>query len=172
MSVTDLSYARKRPGDRPRTLAIETRGWGCGWAVFEGDRPVDCGRASARDHVEGKPVPQSHRVAGLFRNLLQIAGEREVGFVVSEVKVRPGPVWMLPPLLAVAIECRFAELRDWQTQLGLDAKSLRSWATVILGKPPEDELMTFALGMAAVASKLFRSEASPVLATPGSSLEE
>jgi len=170
--TVDLSYAKKGgpSGERNTTLALDTRGWSVAWAVVIGDRPGDCGMVAARDHVQGKPVPPSHKIAGLYRTVLELGLRHEVDLVVTEMKSKPGPIWMLPSLAAVALNSRYGELRDWMGDLGLDAKSLRSWATVLLGKPPEDDLVASALGLAAVAARL-RSRGDPSLEAPASEPE-
>jgi hypothetical protein len=163
--TVDLSYAKKggtpgAPAGGPRgTLALDTRGWSCGWAIVVEDKPQDCGMVSARDHVHGKPVPPSHKMAGLFRSLLVLGVRAEVDLVVTELKTKQGPIWMLPSLVAVALNARYGELKDWLGDLQLTEKSLRSWATVLLGKPPEDDLVASALGLAAVAARLRKRDA-------------
>jgi hypothetical protein len=156
MPITDLSYAARRPqGGRGVVLAIETRGWTCGWSLVAGaDRPQDCGLFSARDHVDGKPVPASHRVAGAFGLLLGKAQEARVDLVVAEPRAKPGPLWTIAPILAVALHARYAELRDWMADLNIGSdRELRQWATLVLGRPPEDEVVSIALGMGAVAAR-------------------
>lgn len=169
--TVDLSYAKKPAGGEPASLALDTRGWAVGWAVVTGDRPGDCGMLAARDHYHGKPIPPSHKMAGLFRNLLMLGIKHQCDLVVAEVKGKPGPIWMLPSLVAVALNARYGELKDWHAELGLDAKSLRSWATVLLGKPPEDELVASALGLGAVASRL-RQRDPELMGRPGAGVEE
>jgi hypothetical protein len=155
MSAVDLSYAKKLPPEKgPVTLAIDTRGWAAGWALVEGETPVNAGFLSPHDHMDGRPVPPSHKVAGVFQNLIKIAVEAGIDMVVVEAKSKPGPIWTVGPLVAVATRARFAELRGWMEDLNLDSKSVRSWATVVLGKPPEDDLVATALGLGAVAAKL------------------
>ena len=166
MAIPDLSYAKKKDNEKPAILAIETRGWMVGWALAVENQPGDCGRLAARDHIDGKPVPASQRVAGVFRGLLNLALEHHVDLIVSEHKSKPGPLWAIPPILAAALQARYGELSDWMAELGMDSKQLRSWATVVLGKPPEDEILSAALGMAAAASRV-RHREPDLLRPPG-----
>ena len=172
--TVDLSYAKKAGPEGKAggvSLALDTRGWSVGWAVVAGDSPRDCGMIAARDHVGGKVVPQSHKISGLYRSLLALAVQNEVDLVVTENKTKPGPVWMLPALVAVALNARYGELRDWMPDLQLDAKSIVSWATVLLGKPPEDPLVAHALGLAAVAARM-RASDPQLMSPPGVEEEE
>lgn len=156
----DLSYAKQStPAAGPKgSLALDTRGWSCGWAVVIGDTPQDCGMITARDHAEGKPIPPSHKMAGLFRSLLMLGVKHDVDLVVTEIKVKQGPIWMLPSLVAVSLSARYGEIKDWLGELNLDEKSLKQWATVLLGKTPEDDLVSSALGLAAVAARIRKRE--------------
>lgn len=169
--TVDLSYAKKPAGGEPTSLALDTRGWACGWAVVVGDRPGDCGMLAARDHFQGKPIPPSHKMAGLYRSLLMLGIKHQCDLVVAEVKHKPGPIWMLPALVAVALNARYGELKDWHAELGLDEKSLKSWATVLLGKAPEDDLVASALGLGAVASRLRQRDPSS-MERPGTDSDE
>ncbi|MBI4858737.1 MAG: hypothetical protein HY815_00455 [Candidatus Riflebacteria bacterium] len=156
MPVTDLSYARKRSAEHLVILGVETRGWNCGWALVTDGNPTAAGSIGARDHVDGKVVPQSHRIASLFGNLLEVARERQPLFIVGEAKAKPGPVWMLPPLLAMACGVRYVEMKDCLSLLNIDARSLKAWATVQLGKTPEDDLVAQALALATALSGSLR----------------
>lgn len=171
--TVDLSYA-KQVGDpaRPKgSLALDTRGWSCGWAVVVGDAPVDCGMITARDHADGKPIPPSHKMAGLFRSLLMIGMKHDVDLVVTEVKAKQGPIWMLPALCAVSLAAQYGEIKDWLGDLNLDEKSLASWATVLLGKEPEDELVSTALGLAAVAARIRKRSPESINPPPAAGAE-
>jgi hypothetical protein len=154
MSVTDLSYARNRRDENPAILALDLRGWNCAWAINGEDRPLHWGRLVAKDHMDGKPVPPSTRIAGIFRGLLEASVDRGVCAVVTEVKANPGPLWSVPPILATAFNVRYAELRDWVDELEVDRKAIRLWATVTIGKTIEDDLVASAIGMAVAAAKM------------------
>lgn len=170
--TVDLSYAKQGGNAAAKgSLALDTRGWSCGWAVVVDDLPRDCGMIAARDHVGGKPIPPSHKMASLFRSLLMLGVKNEVDLVVTEIKPRQGPIWMLPSLVAVALNARYGELKDWLGELNLDEKSLKQWATVLLGKPPEDDLVSCALGLAAVASRV-RKRDDASLSSPAIGEEE
>lgn len=170
--TVDLSYAKQGTGAAAKgSLALDTRGWCCGWAVVVGDQPRDCGLITARDHVNGKANPPSHKIAGLFRSLLLLGVKNEVDLVVTEIKHKQGPIWMVPSLVAVALNARYGELKDWLGDLNLDEKSLKAWATVLLGKAPEDDLMASALGLAAVASRI-RKRDHPTLSSHAAGTEE
>lgn len=176
--TVDLSYAKQGPAhvgrrnEGPRgSLALDTRGWSCGWAIVTGETPQDCGMITARDHAGGKPIPASHKMAGLFRSLLLLGVKHDVDLVVTELKSKPGPIWMLPALVAVSLNARYGEIKDWLGELNLDEKSLKGWATVLLGKPPEDDLVSSALGLAAVAARIRKSEPE-AMSPPAPGVEE
>lgn len=173
--TVDLSYAKQgtRENGPKGSLALDTRGWSCGWAVVVGDAPQDCGMITARDHAEGKPIPPSHKMAGLFRSLLMIGVKHDIDLVVTELKSakQQGPIWMLPSLVAVSLSARYGEIKEWLGELNLDEKSLKQWATVLLGKPPEDDLVASALGLAAVAARIRKREPE-VMSPPDPGVEE
>ena len=172
--TVDLSYAKNSgPAATPKgSLALDTRGWSVGWAIIGEDAPQDCGMIAARDHVNGKPVPPSHKVAGLFRSLLMLGVKAQVDLVVTELKTKQGPVWMLPSLVAVALNARYGELKDWMDELNLDSKTIKSWATVLLGKPPEDDLVSSALGLGAVAARIKKRDGAGLSSAAPEEIEE
>ena len=156
--MTDLSYARNQRDENTAILALDVRGWNCAWAIYSEAKPLFWGRLGARDHKDGKPVPQSTKIAGLFRSLLEAVADHDVSVVVTEVKANPGPIWSIPPLLAATLNTRYAELRDWIDELDADRMTIRSWATVTTGKPVEDELVANAIGLAVSAIKLLNRQ--------------
>lgn len=153
MSVVDLSYASRKP-ENLTILGLGIKGWMCGWATGQNGHPIRCGFLRVPDREEGEIVPPTRRVAMLFRALLDVCAKETVGFIMQEHQKSPtGPLWAVPAILSISTSCRYSELRDWMQALDVDERNLRSWATVALGQPPEHELVSQAMGIAAVGSR-------------------
>lgn len=161
MTVVDLSYAVKsgpKEKDPSMTLGLSLKGWVVAWATARDGQVVKCGLLRVPERIEQRKLPPSERAAMAFRALVEIAHEEGVALVVQENQKSPtGPIWTLPAILAVAQRCGYTEVGDqWMDALGVDKKSLRSWATVALGAPPQDEAVPRAMGIALMGSELLR----------------
>jgi hypothetical protein len=172
MTVVDLSSAVKqgqKEKDPKMTLGLAVKGWVVAWATAREGQVVKCGLFRVPERLEQRKLPSSERAAMAFRALVEIALQESPVLVVQENQKAPaGPIWNLPPILAVTQRCGYTEVGDqWMEALGVDRKSLRSWATVALGSAPQDESVPRAMGIALMGSELLKraSHASPPPAT-------
>lgn len=150
MPATDLRYARHTLPESARQaiLALDIKGWSVGWAVFRADGNMAFGALRVPDHHGGKPLPPPYRIVSLFRHLVAVASQADVGAIAVNARDHHGPAWTLAPILAAVLRCRFGEVRDWLDRIGLQSdRELRSWATVLVGKPVGDDLVATALGL-------------------------
>ncbi|MBI3891042.1 MAG: hypothetical protein HY303_05885 [Candidatus Wallbacteria bacterium] len=151
MSVIDLSYAKGKQSEQEQkevVLAVATRGWGWGWALYENDQPATCGFFRVPDHDEGHPLTHAKKCVLAFGELIHVGQRHRFQALVTDQKDHSVPAASLLPILCAMSNAAYAEAdRDWLDQIGLKRKELGPWATVFLGKPPEDETVTQSLGL-------------------------
>lgn len=165
MTVVDLSYAAKqgpKEKDPKLTLGLAVKGWVIAWATAKEGQVVKCGLLRVPERLEQRKLPPSERAAMAFRALVEISHEEGVVLVVQENQKAPaGPIWNLPAVLAVSQRCGYTEVGDqWMNALGVDKKSLASWATAALGSAPQDESVPRAMGIALMGSELLKRAAN------------
>lgn len=157
MSIVDLSYAKEQRAraqdpDSIRSLSMSIRGWTVGWAMFEGEQAREVGHFTIRDTVKGgTPVPCYQRVMGAMSEAAKLAMRFQAQIIVSHTKAQ-GPLWTLAPILALTLGVIYGDMPDWKEHIGKNIKELRGWATLLLGKEPEDETEVLALGLGAAAA--------------------
>lgn len=152
MSVIDLKYAKEgKTQEREEVLlALYPRGWGWGWAVAQKLSVTASGFFRVPDHYQGKATPHAQKCVMAFQNLVELSQRFRYNTMLTEVRDNTSAAASLQPVAAVLGGSRYLQIvPGWLEELGLKRKELESWATVQLGKSPEDEAVSFALGLAA-----------------------
>lgn len=158
----DLSYAKSgesRSPDRTLSLAISIRGWSLGWAIFAGEQAYKVGHVHARDHSKGAVVPVYQRIMGVMSTIAKVAVTDQVRVVLGHTEKADGPLWSVPPLLALMLGLVYGDMPTWKEHLGKDVKELHGFATLLLGRKPDHELEVLALGLGAAAAQARRKAA-------------
>lgn len=152
MSVIDLKYAKEgKPQEREGiVLALYPRGWAWGWAAVQNLGVTASGFFRVPDHYQGKATPHAQKCVMAFQHLVELSQRFHYNTMITEVRDNASPAASLQPVASVLGGSRYLQIvPGWLDELGLKRKELESWATVQLGKAPEDEAVSLALGLAA-----------------------
>lgn len=151
MSTLDLSYAKEKHPQSERaevTLSVSARGWGWGWSIFEGDRPTTSGFFRVPDHEGGHATTHAKKCVLAFGELIEAARRAPFQVLITDVREPSHAAASLLPVLAAMNRAMYVQAdRDWLDQVDLKKKELSSWATVFLGKAPQDETVSLSLGL-------------------------
>ncbi len=151
MPPIDLSYVKKGAPPSKQDSAVmivQTRGWGWGYAIYEAEQPKTTGFFRIPDHADGRSLGHARKCVGAFQHLMVLAEEHRFRVLLTEKKDASAPPSSLLPVLSLLVGAGYLEVeRGWMDDLGLKRQNLQKWATVLLGKAPEDETVTQALGI-------------------------